>query len=102
LIEQLGIDVPQFVGLASPLSATLVVFWLVFRGTLVVRIQHDTIVRILEAQRDDAIGERDAWKLNSERKAETIQILTKTNNELMETAKFADHVMTAIQEKAGG
>lgn len=93
---------PAIVGLASPLGATLVVFWLVFTGKLVVKAQHETVVRILTEQREDAWAQRDGWKETANRKGETNAILVKTNEKLIETAHVTQHVMHALQETAGG
>lgn len=95
-------DLPAIVGLASPLGATLAIFYLVFRGTLVVRAQHETIVRLLEAEVGRITKDRDDWKASSDRKGETNQILVRTNAKLIETAHFSDHVMSALQDKAEG
>jgi len=93
--------IPAWVGLASPVSATLVVFWLVFTGRLIVRAAHDDVVRVLENQITALDKDRDGWKTSSERKGEIIQTLTSTNAELIETARTTTHVMSALQERAG-
>jgi putative lipoic acid-binding regulatory protein len=89
---------PAWVGLSSPVAATLVVFWLVFTGRLIVR----DVVRVLEKQITSLTTDRDSWKSSSERKGETISVLTKTNAELIETARTTQHVMSSLQESAGG
>lgn len=93
---------PAWVGLSSPVAATLVVFWLVFTGRLIVRASHNDVVRVLEKQIISLTTDRDAWKTSSERKGETNSILTKTNAELVEVARTTQHVMSSLQESAGG
>lgn len=93
---------PAIVGLASPVGATLVVFWLVFTGKLVVKAQHEEQLRTLREARDDAWAQRDGWKETAHRKGETVSILTQTNAKLIETANVTQHVMHALQETAGG
>lgn len=93
---------PAWVGLSSPVAATLVVFWLVFTGRLIVRASHNDVVRVLEKQVLSLTTDRDSWKSSSERKGETISVLTKTNAELIETARTTQHVMSSLQESAGG
>jgi putative lipoic acid-binding regulatory protein len=93
---------PAWVGLSSPVAATLVVFWLVFTGRLIVRASHTDVVRVLEKQITSLTTDRDSWKSSSERKGETISVLTKTNAELIETARTTQHVMSSLQESAGG
>lgn len=94
--------IPAVVGLAGPLASTLVVFWLVFTGRLVVRSQHETIVQVYESQLVDTRTERDAWKATADRKGETIALQAQTNATLTESARFSDHVMSAMQELSGG
>jgi hypothetical protein len=95
-------ELPSFIGLGAPLATTLTVFWLVFRGTLVVRAQHETIVRLLEAEVARITQDRNDWKESSDRKGETNRILVTTNAKFIESAHFSDHVMTALQDKAEG
>lgn len=75
--------------------------YLIFTGRLVTQKEHNTIVRLMESRHTDALKDRDGWQASSDRKGETIAVLTSSNQQLMETAKFSDHVMTALQQKAG-
>lgn len=93
--------IPAVVGLASPVATALAMLYLIFTGRLVTQSQHNTIVRILESQLKDSRTDRDGWKATADRKGDTIAVLTKSNSELMETARFSNHVMTALQQKAG-
>ncbi|RAX50851.1 hypothetical protein DQ353_00160 [Arthrobacter sp. AQ5-05] len=94
-------EIPALVGLASPVATALAMLYLIFTGKLVTLAQHNTIVRLMEARNADALKDRDAWRSTSDRKGETIAVLTNSNHELMESAKFSNHVMTALQERAG-
>jgi hypothetical protein len=94
-------DIPAAVGLASPIATSLAMIYLIFTGRLVTAKEHNTIVRILEASNAEALKDRDKWQATSERKGDTIAVLTNSNHELMEAAKFSNHVMTALQQKAG-
>lgn len=94
--------IPGWVGLASPLGATLAIFYLVFTGRLIPRASHNDVVRVLENQITAVTTDRDGWKDSSERKGSTIAVLTQTNAELIETARTTKHVMSSLQESAGG
>lgn len=94
--------IPAWVGLASPVSATLVVFWLVFTGRLWTKAAHDDVVRVLQDGNKDMRTDRDNWQAASNLANKTNADLAKTNSDLIETAKFSNHVMSALQENAGG
>mgnify|MGYP003575438049 FL=1 len=93
--------IPAWVGLSSPVAATLAVFWLVFTGRLVTRASHNDVVQVYEKTLVRTESDRDGWKASSERKGETIAVLTKTNAELIETARTTNHVMSSLQEAGG-
>lgn len=93
--------IPGWVGLASPIGATLAVFWLVLTGKLIPRSSYDALVTILTEAVNRAENDRDGWKASSERKGDTIQVLANTNAELIETARTTKHVMSSLQESAG-
>jgi hypothetical protein len=94
--------IPAWVGLASPVSATLVVFWLVLTGRLWTRAAHDDVVRVLQNRNAEVITDRDNWQSAATLANKTGADLAKTNSDLIETAKFSTHVMSALQENAGG
>lgn len=93
---------PAVVGLASPFAAALALFYLVFTGRLIVRSEHKEMVRILETRNVELAVERDTWRTSSEKKDETVRILSNSNSSLMETAQFATKVMSAIQLRNSG
>jgi hypothetical protein len=93
-------EIPAVVGVVSPIVTALAMLYMIFTGRLVTLAQHNTIVRILEASHAEALKDRDKWQATSERKGDTIAVLTNSNHELMEAAKFSNHVMTALQQKA--
>lgn len=94
--------IPAVVGLASPLGATIAIFYLVFTGRLIPRSSHNDVVRVLENRNAEVVTDRQAWRAASEQAAATNGILVRTNAELIETAKVTKHVMAALQENAGG
>lgn len=94
--------IPAWVGLASPVSATLVVFWLVFTGRLWTRAAHDDVVRVLQDRNVEVTTDRNNWQAASNLANKTNADLAKTNSDLIETAKFSTHVMSALQDTAGG
>lgn len=94
--------IPAWVGLASPVGATLAVFYLVFTGRLVTRASHNDVVRVLEAQVASVTVDRNNWQSAATLANQTGADLAKTNSDLIETAKFSTHVMSALQENAGG
>lgn len=94
--------IPAWVGLASPVGATLAVFYLVFTGRLVTRASHNDVVRVLEAQVASVTLDRNNWQSATSLANQTNSDLAKTNSDLIETAKFSTHVMSALQENAGG
>lgn len=94
--------IPAWIGLASPVSATLVVFWLVFTGRLWTRAAHNDVVRVLEAQVVAVTTDRNNWQSAAGLANQTNADLAKTNSDLIETARFSAHVMNALQENAGG
>jgi hypothetical protein len=93
---------PAWVGLASPLGATLTIFWLVFTGRLIPRASHNDVVRVLENRNVEVTTDRNNWQAAANLANKTNADLTKTNADLIETAKFSTHVMSALQENAGG
>ncbi|ASN20712.1 hypothetical protein [Arthrobacter sp. YN] len=93
--------IPAWVGLSSPVAATLAVFWLVFTGRLVTRASHNDVVQVYEKTLTRTEADRDGWKASSERKGETISVLANANAELLETARTTKHVMTSLQEAGG-
>ena len=94
--------IPAWVGLASPVSATLVVFWLVFTHRLVTRAAHTEMVKVLQEHNAEVIKQRDLWQSAASLANKTNGDLAKTNGDLIENAKFSAHVMSAIQENAAG
>lgn len=87
---------------AGPTVATaLALLYLVFTGRLIVRSEHQEMVRILEARNKELAEERDTWREASEAKDGTISTLAESNGSLMETAQFSTKVMSAIQLNAG-
>jgi hypothetical protein len=94
--------IPAVVNLASPLAATIAVFYLVFTGRLWTKAAHMDVVRVLEAQIVAITTDRENWKSAATLANQTNSELAKTNGDLIETAKFSTHVMSAIQENAAG
>ncbi|QSZ49420.1 hypothetical protein [Arthrobacter sp. D5-1] len=94
--------IPAWVGLASPVSATLVVFWLVFTHRLVTRAAHTEMVKVLQEHNAEVIKQRDLWQSAANLANKTNGDLAKTNSDFIENAKFSAHVMSAIQENAAG
>lgn len=94
--------IPAWVGLASPVGATLAVFWLVFTGRLVTRASHNDVVRVLEDRNKETTLDRNNWQSAANLANQTGADLAKTNSALLETARFSAHVMSALQENAGG
>lgn len=92
---------PGWVGVASPLGATLVVFWLVLTGKLIPRATYEALVKVMADALTRAEDDRDGWKESSQRKGETIKVLADTNAELIETARTTKHVMSSLQEAGG-
>ena len=93
--------IPSWVGLSSPVATALAMFYLVFTGRLYVRSAHDAVVRVLENQLAAVTAEMGVWRDSSLGKDETIRLLSATNAEFVESAKFQDHVMAALQSTAG-
>lgn len=94
--------IPAWVGLASPVSATLVVFWLVFTGRLWTKAAHDDVVRVLQNRNAEVTTDRNNWQAAATLANKTGADLADTNKALIETARFSTHVMSALQENAGG
>ncbi|WP_024817109.1 hypothetical protein [Arthrobacter sp. 31Y] len=94
--------IPAVVGLASPVAATIAVFYLVFRGTLWTRTAHMDVVRVLEAQVVALTTDRNNWHSAATLANQTNSELAKANSEFIENAKFSTHVMSALQNVAGG
>ena len=94
--------IPAWVGLASPLGATIAVFYLVFTGRLWVRAAHEDVVRVLQNQITAITTDRNNWQSAANLANQTNADLAKTNSALIETGRFSTHVMTALQQNAGG
>ena len=94
--------IPALVGLTSPVAATIAVFYLVFTGKLWTRAAHDDVVRVLQDALKEMRTDRDNWQAASNLANKTNADLARTNADLIETAKFSTHVMSALQESAGG
>ncbi|KQR02473.1 hypothetical protein ASF72_10590 [Arthrobacter sp. Leaf141] len=94
--------IPAWVSLSSPVAATLAVFWLVFTGRLVTRASHNDVVRVLENANVQVTTDRNNWQSAAALANQTNAVVSKTNSDLIETAKFSTHVMSALQENAGG
>lgn len=94
--------IPAWVGLASPVSATLVVFWLVFTGRLWTKAAHDDVVRVLQNRNQEVITDRNSWQAAATLANKTGADLADTNKALIETARFSTHVMSALQNHSGG
>lgn len=95
-------EIPSWVGLSAPLATTLTLFYLVFTGRLVTRASHNDVVRVLEQRNAEVTTDRNNWQSAANLANQTNAGLTKTNSDLIETAKFSTHVMSALQENAGG
>lgn len=93
--------IPAFLGVSSPIATALAMFYLVFTGRLYVRSAHEAVVRVLENQIAALTLELGTWRDSSLGKDETIRLLSSTNAEFVESAKFQDHVMSALQSTAG-
>lgn len=94
--------IPALVGLTSPVAATIAVFYLVFTGKLWTRASHMDVVRVLEAQIASITTDRNNWQSAATLANQTNSELAKTNSDLIENAKFSTHVMSALQNAAGG
>ena len=94
--------IPAVVNLASPLAATIAVFYLVFTGRLWTKAAHMDVVRVLEAQIAAITTDRNNWQSAATLANKTNSDLAKTNSDFIENAKFSTHVMSAIQENAAG
>lgn len=94
--------IPAWVGVASPLGATLTIFWLVFTGRLIPRATHDQVVKVLQDRNAEVVLDRNNWKDGATLANKTGGDLAETNKALIETARFSTHVMAALQENAGG
>jgi len=94
--------IPAVVNLASPLAATIAVFYLVFTGRLWTKAAHMDVVRVLEAQIAAITTDRNNWQSAATLSNQTNSDLAATNRDFIENAKFSTHVMTAIQENAAG
>lgn len=93
--------VPVYLGVSSPIATALAMLYLIFTGRLYVRSAHEAVVRVLENQIAALTVEMTTWRDSSLSKDETIRLLTTTNAEFVESAKFQDHVMSALQSTAG-
>ncbi|SDW32689.1 hypothetical protein SAMN04487912_102338 [Arthrobacter sp. cf158] len=94
--------IPAVVNLASPLAATIAVFYLVFTGRLWTKAAHMDVVRVLEDQIAALVTDRNNWQSAATLANQTNSDLAKTNSDFIENAKFSAHVMSAIQENAAG
>lgn len=92
---------PDWAGFASPVAATLAVFWLVLTGKLIPRATYEALVQVMADALTRAEANAEGWKASSDRKGETIKVLTETNAELIETARTTTHVMSSLQEAGG-
>jgi len=97
-----GVDVPGLVGVTSPIATALAMVYLIFTGRLYVRSAHDAVVRVLENQLKAVTEDRTIWRDSSLAKDKVIADLTRTNARFIASAEFSDHVMSALQESAGG
>ena len=93
--------IPAFLGVSSPVATALAMFYLVFTGRLYVRSAHDAVVRVLENQLTSMTEDRNTWRDSSLGKDKTIALLGETNARFVESARFQDHVMSALRETAG-
>lgn len=99
------LNVPEWlgvVGASSPLATALAMVYLIFTGRLYVRSAHDAVVRVLENQLVAVTKDRDTWRDSSLEKDKALATLISTNAKFTESARFSDHVMSALQESAGG
>lgn len=94
--------IPELVGVTTPFATALAMVYLIFTGRLYVRSAHEGIVRVLENQLAALTLDRNVWQASSLEKDKVIATLTSTNAKFTESARFQDHVMTALQESAGG
>ena len=94
--------IPSFLGVSSPVATALAMFYLIFTGRLYVRSAHEAVVRVLENQLKAVTEDREVWRTSSLEKDKAIATLVGTNARFIESAKFSDHVMSALQESAGG
>lgn len=94
--------IPAIIGVSSPLATALAMVYLIFTGRLYVRSAHDAVVRVLENQLAAVTLERDTWRDGSLEKDKAISTLISTNAKFTESARFSDHVMTALQDTAKG
>lgn len=93
--------VPAFLGVSSPLATALAMVYLIFTGRLYVRSAHEAVVRVLENQLAAVTADRDTWRTSSLEKDGALAQLITTNARFTESAKFSDHVMSALQDTAG-
>lgn len=99
------INVPEWfgvVGASTPLATALAMVYLIFTGRLYVRSAHEAVVRVLENQITELTLEKNTWRDSSLEKDKALATLANTNAKFTESARFSDHVMTALQESAGG
>lgn len=102
VVDQLMGEFPAYVGVTTPVATALAMFYLVFTGRLWVRSAHEAVVRVLENQLIALTEERDTWKNSSLEKDKALGTLINTNAKFLESARFSDHVMEALQDTAGG
>ena len=93
---------PAVVGLSSPLGATIAMCWLIFTGRLIPRASHNDVVKVLQDRNAEVVLDRGNWQSAANLANQTNADLAKTNAELIETARTTRHVMSALQENAGG
>jgi hypothetical protein len=96
------VDIPGLVGVTSPLAVAIGMVYLIFTGRLYVRSAHDAVVRVLENQLKAVTEDRNIWRTSSLEKDAALAALVRTNARFIESANFSDHVMSALQESAGG
>lgn len=95
-------QIPGFVGISSPIATALAMFYLVFTGRLIPRASHDAVVQVLQERNAEVVLDRGNWQSAASLANQTNADLAKTNTKLLETANFSTHVMSALQENAGG
>lgn len=96
------IDVPAWVGISSPIATALAMFYLVFTGRLIPRASHNDVVKVLQDRNAEVVLDRNNWQSIANLASQTNADQARSNAFLLETAKFSTHVMTALQQNAGG
>lgn len=94
--------IPAWVGLSSPVATALAMFYLVFTGRLIPRASHNDVVKVLQERNAEVVLDRNQWQSAASLANQTNADQARTNAGLLETARFSTHVMTALQDNAGG